>query len=83
MIASNFSDPENSIETGDPEAKYANYFRVGHNVYEFVVDCGQAHGERVTIHSRIVMAPGYVRELLKVLHQAIGEYEDRFGSLGK
>jgi hypothetical protein len=84
MMSSDLLDPENPTDNGCPEAKYANYFRVGHNAYEFVMDYGQSYGELlVTIHTRIIMAPSYARELLKVLQEAMGEYEAHFGSLEK
>jgi hypothetical protein len=84
MMSSNLSHPQDAARDGSLEAKYANYFQVGHNAYEFIVDYGQSYGETVaTIHTRIIMAPTYARELLKILQQALGEYEVQFGTIGK
>jgi hypothetical protein len=84
MMSSNLSDTENATDNTGPEAKYANYFQVGHNAYEFLMEYGQSYGELlVTIHTRIIIAPSYARELLNVLQEAMGEYEAQFGRLGK
>lgn len=66
------------------EGKYANYFQVGHNAFEFVIDFGQMYsdGRQEHFHSRIVTGPAYARELLKVLAESVEQYEKTFGSRG-
>jgi len=73
-------------ESADPapdgiEGKYANYFQIGHNAFEFLLDFGQMYsdgtGER--FHTRIVTGPSYAKELLKVLSESIQQYEAAFG----
>ncbi len=63
------------------EGRYANYFNVGHNVFEFVLDFGQFYAEqqKPQIHTRIVTSPGYAKILLALLAQAIERYEASFG----
>lgn len=64
------------------EGRYANYFVVGHNALEFLVDFGQMYGEsRERIHSRMVMSPQYARELLRVLHESVATYEREYGTI--
>jgi hypothetical protein len=65
------------------EAKYANYFQVGHNAFEFLLDCGQFYsdGRREHFHTRIVTSPRYAKELLKVLRDAVEQYEENFGPI--
>ena len=59
------------------EAKYANYFKVGHNAFEFVFEFGQLYEDEgePQMHTRIVTSPVYVRELLETLRQAVEQYE--------
>ncbi|HEY6303629.1 MAG TPA: DUF3467 domain-containing protein [Terriglobales bacterium] len=65
------------------EGKYANYFQVGHNAFEFLLDFGQLYleGKQEHFHTRIVTSPTYAVELLKVLAESIEQYERTFGSL--
>ena len=70
---------EKSGERERREGRYANYFEVGYNANEFVVDFGQDHGDaEKLLHSRIIMHPGYVRSLIKLLSESLegwrGEY---------
>lgn len=62
------------------EGQYANYFEVGHNEFEFVIDFGQFYGDdkEVRMHTRIITNPAYVTTLLELLRQANGEYEKKF-----
>jgi hypothetical protein len=54
------------------EGRYANYFQVGYNANEFVLDFGQDHGEgEQVLHSRIIMHPGYVPALIKLLSESV------------
>jgi len=70
-------------DDAEPEGRYANYFQVGHNEVEFVVDFGQfyADGIRARRHTRIITSPVYVKALLEVLRQSIHEYEATFGPI--
>jgi hypothetical protein len=71
---------------GSPiEGKYANYFQVGYNAFEFLLDFGQSYpeGEKEHIHSRIITSPAYALELSKVLRESIEQYEETFGAIPK
>ena len=41
------------------KGRYANYFKVGHNAFEFVLDFGQSYvdEEDAQIHTRLVSSP--------------------------
>lgn len=70
--------------TGDnAEARYANYFHVGHNAYEVVLEFGQHYEGEVEpqMHTRIVTAPGNAKVLLDLLKTTISEYEKTFGRI--
>jgi hypothetical protein len=64
------------------EGKYANYFEVGHNAYEFVIDFGQyySENEEAELFTRVITGPVYVKELFETLKESIKQYEKKFGS---
>jgi hypothetical protein len=64
-----------------PKSLYANYFEVGHTAFEFVLDFGQAYTGKAssTCHTRIVTSPVYAHALLRMLQDAIKQYDARFG----
>jgi hypothetical protein len=70
-------------ESGRVEGRYANYFKVGHNAFEFVLEFAQSYSDppEEKAHTRIVTSPVYAKELLAVLQQAIAEYERAFGPI--
>ena len=63
------------------EGQYANYFKVGHNAVEFVLDFGQFYPENgeVQFHTRIISIPLYAKALLQTLGESIEQYEQTFG----
>jgi hypothetical protein len=66
---------------GPMEGRYANYFQVGHNACEFVLDFGQLYsdGRAERFHTRIVTSAPYAKEFLKVLGESVEQYENKFG----
>ncbi len=76
-------------ETGmpRPEARFANFFQVGHRIFEFYLEFGQVHDEEEDaeplIHSRIVTSPARAKALLDVLQQSVERYEREFGPIGE
>ncbi|HEV2860968.1 MAG TPA: DUF3467 domain-containing protein [Pyrinomonadaceae bacterium] len=71
---------EDSEGAPDLEGRYANYFKVGYNAFEFVLDFGQcyAEDEGAQLHTRIVTGPSYAKGLLKFLQDCIDNYELEF-----
>jgi len=63
------------------EGRYANYFEVGHNEFEFVIDFGQFYQNEkdIQMHTRIITSPAYLRALLEVLSKSNEEYEQTYG----
>lgn len=63
------------------QGEYANYFKVGHNAYEFIIDFGQYYSEteEAELFSRIVTSPAYAKSLLKILQDAITQYDGMYG----
>ena len=63
------------------EGRYVNYFEIGHNAFEFLLDFGQFYdGEaEASLHTRIVTSPVYAKRLSGVLQQALRQYEASYG----
>lgn len=64
-------------------AGYANYFEVGHNPYEFLIDFGQVDPQRgsATINSRLAFSPTHAKLLMRILARAVEQYERDFGAI--
>jgi hypothetical protein len=76
-------DAQQDQTGGEPEARYANYFHVGLNAFEVVLEFGQ-HYEGANpprMHSRIIAAPVYAKALLGLLTAAIADYEKSYGEI--
>jgi hypothetical protein len=59
-----------------PRGQYANYFEVGHNTFEFVLDFGQAYSDRKPhLHTRIILGPIVARSLLALLRQSLENFD--------
>jgi hypothetical protein len=60
------------------EGKYANYFELGVNPNELVIDFGQfyGHADHPTLHTRIIIVPPYARELIGLLNRWLAESGD-------
>ncbi len=63
------------------EGRYVNYFEIGHNAFEFLLDFGQCFSEdpEASLHTRIVTSPVYAKRLVGVLEQALSQYEANYG----
>lgn len=72
--------PNNWPESNPLEGKYVNYFKVGHNAFEFVLDFGQSYVENQEpqLHTRIVTSPAYARAFLETLRDSVEQYERNF-----
>ncbi len=65
------------------EARYTNYFEVGHNAFEFIFDFGQYHPENAEarMHSRIITGPVYAKLLSELLDDAVQRFESEHGPI--
>ena len=68
-----------SFRTG----QYANYYQVGHNAFEFVLDFGQYFPENgeAQFHTRIISNPVYTKAMVQLLEKSIEQYEQTFGAI--
>lgn len=71
------------IKSEDLEARYANYFEVGHNAYEFILDFGQYQPDttRIQAQTRVVTGPVFAKLLSSMLSQAITQFEEQHGPI--
>jgi hypothetical protein len=74
---------DDSREVGWLEGRYTNYFKVGHNAFEFLLDFGQFYpeNERAQLHTRIITSPSYAKALLETLQKSIDRFEQTFGTI--
>ena len=77
-------DRKSSRNVDTLEGFYANYFEIGHNAFEFVLDFGQcynANDEKVQLHTRIVTSPFYAEALLEMLQESVEQYKQHHGGI--
>lgn len=65
------------------EGRYANYFRIGFNSLEFIVDFGQydPENDQAELYTRIITGPSYAKMLLETLQDSIRKYEAAYGAI--
>jgi hypothetical protein len=68
-----------------PEGRYVNYFKIGHNAFELIIDCGQCYSDKEEphLHTRIITSPVYGKALLETLRDCLNEHEKVYGRTGE
>jgi hypothetical protein len=76
-------DEKSGEEFSTGEGRYANYFQVGHNKYEFLVDVGQQfqNEEMPHVYLRIVTNPSYAKALWQTLGDSVRQFEQHYGDI--
>lgn len=66
-----------------PEGLYANYFQVGHNAFEFIIEFGQYYpgNDEAELFTRIITSPAYAKSLLDTLTASLKAHEKSFGPI--
>jgi uncharacterized protein DUF3467 len=77
------ADDPGGSDSGDAlEGRYANFFQVGHNAYEFVLEFGQANPpDPARCHTRVITSPAYAKAFLMIMRKSIDQYEKDFGAI--
>lgn len=77
------AEKKDAQDDNQRHARYANYFKVGHNAFEFLLDFGQSYGQsgEAAPHTRIVTTPVYAKTFAQTLQEAIARYEQVFGAI--
>ena len=70
-------------EGGNPEGRYANYFKIGYNAFEFILDFGQLYSDNnnVNFFTRIIINPISAKNLIDTLEESIAQYEQFHGTI--
>lgn len=65
------------------EGRYANYFEIGHNAFEFYLDFGQSglEGEPARMYLRVITSPFVARALCEKLNESLASYQKSFGPI--
>jgi hypothetical protein len=65
----------------EPQGRYSNFFKVGYNAFELVIEFGQAYGDgdHETIHTRIVTTLPYAKALSELLATTLQEHAAYYG----
>lgn len=66
------------VTSRPPLACYANYFEIGHNAFEFLLDIGQVEPQsgEIRFTSRIAISPVHAKLLSELLTRSIGQFEE-------
>jgi len=80
LMNSSNKDAENLSQF---EGRYSNYFMVGHNAFEFLLDFGHCspENENAQFHTRIIASPSCAKALFKLFHESLDQYESTFGAI--
>ena len=68
---------------GEPEGRYANYFKAGHNAFEVILEFAQFYegDSQPRVHTRIITSPAYARTFMEVLKDSLDRYEKVYGPI--
>ena len=71
---------EGTTRSRPPLACYANYFEVGHNAFEFLLDAGQVVPEsgEIQLTCRIAIGPVHAKLLAQLLSRSVDQFEQSF-----
>jgi len=75
------SEQRSGQTSNPPEGRYANYFKVGYNAFELIIDFGQcyAENEEPQLHTRIITNPRYGWDFLNTLRDSLDQCEKTYG----
>jgi hypothetical protein len=67
----------------DAHGQYSNFFKIGYNAFEFLLDFGQVYVDdgADNVHTRIVTTPQYAKALAELLTQTLTDFETNFGQI--
>lgn len=73
------------IKARDQELKgsYSNLMQVFHSKEEFILDFFLISPLGGILNSRVIMAPGHLKRMIKALQENIEKYEEKFGEIKK
>jgi len=77
------SDSAVPQQARDAEGRYSNFFKIGYNAFEFLLDFGQVYqeGGADSVHTRIVTTPRYAKALSELLIETLADYVKTYGQI--
>lgn len=63
------------------KGEYSNAMQILHTKEEFVLDFLNIFPPTGTLNSRIILSPGHLKRMMKVLEENLKKYEDQFGKI--
>ena len=67
----------------DAQGRYSNFFKIGYNAFEFLLDFGQVYTDTGAdnVHTRIVTTPQYAKALSELLIKTLTAFEMTYGQI--
>ena len=67
----------------DAQGRYSNFFKIGYNAFEFLLDFGQVYQDTGAdnVHTRIVTTPQYAKALSELLIRTLADFETNYGQI--
>jgi len=77
------SDYDPAIDSNLIKSNYTNYFEIGFNAHEVILNCGQfyAGDEKPFIHTRLLTSPAYAEALLELLRDTLDQRKRSLGDV--
>ena len=83
-VPQNKKDKGEKLQTGNSiQGRYANFYEIGFNAFEFVFDFGQtfSENEEAELSTRIILPPILAKSLFDILQESIDSYDVKFGHI--
>lgn len=75
-MKSNRTNSKRASKPAKAPACYANFFQIGHNAFEVLIEFGQQEN----IHTRIYLSPQHAQILSNLLLDTLQQHKQLFGS---
>lgn len=79
------SNKEKKIKISFPEklrgGVYANQMYVFHTKEEFIMDFILGNLPASTVNARVIISPGHMKSIVRVLQDNMKKYEDKYGKI--
>ena len=69
------------VKEDDLKGQYSNLMRIFHTKDEFIMDFFLISPPQGVLSSRIIMSPGHLKRMTKVLQDNISRHEKKFGKI--
>jgi hypothetical protein len=74
-VSSDRTNSKSASRSNKDPARYANFFQIGHNAFEVLIEFGQQE----SIHTRIYLSPQHAQILSNLLLETLQQHKQLFG----